>query len=216
MAECAVGGRWHLTFRRQVACQSRPRVAAARQHTHVGPLLVPGMCAPAGTSLLVPGAGAEPLSRLKERAPFTVCFPAATSLSHNVCNIQLLVLRSLRSALQSSINVPLFEAIFQSLVRCLTGLRLSEFWFFFQIFESTEFSRTQLDSMFPIVSRLFQAFGILSKEIFDGARTKINIWKSRLFDEVFISNLTFLYIYIYYICIILCIIVCIMHCILSI
>ena len=112
----------------QVARQSRPRVAAAHRHTHVGPLLVPGMCAPAGTSLLVPGANAEPLSRLKERAPFTVCFPATTSLSHNVYNIQLLVLRSLRSALQSSINVPFFEAMFQSLVRCLTGLRLSEFF----------------------------------------------------------------------------------------
>ena len=111
----------------QVARQSRPRVAAAHQHTHVGPLLVPGMCAPAGTSLLVPAAGAEPLSRLRERAPFTVCFPATTSLSHNVYNIQLLALRSLRSALQSSINVPFFEAMIQSLVRCLTGLRLSEF-----------------------------------------------------------------------------------------
>ena len=117
------------TVGRQVARQSRPRVAAARQHTHVGPLLVPGMCAPTETSLLVPGANAEPLSRLKERAPFTVCFPATTSLSHNVYNIQLLVLRSLRSALQSSINVPFFEAMFQSLVRCLTGLRLSEFFF---------------------------------------------------------------------------------------
>ena len=183
------------TVGRQVARQSRPRVAAAHQHTHVGPLLVPGMCAPTETSLLVPGANAEPLSRLKERAPFTVCFPATTSLSHNVYNIQLLALRSLRSALQTSINVPFFEAMFQSLVRCLTGLRLSEF---FQIFESTAFSRTQLDSMFSIVSRLFQAFSILSKEIFDGARTKINIWKSRLFNEVFLSDLTFLYIYIYY------------------
>ena len=74
---------------------------------------------------------------------------------------------------------------------------VSDYLSFFQIFESTEFSRTQLDSMFSIVSRLFQAFSILSREIFDGARTKINIWKSRLFDEVFISDLTFLYIYIY-------------------
>ena len=54
--------------------------------------------------------------------------------------------------------------------------------------------------MFSIVSRLFQAFSILSREIFDGARTKINIWKSRLFNEVFISDLTFLYIYIYILC----------------
>ena len=128
------------TVGRQVARQSRPRVAAAHQHTHVGPLLVPGMCAPTETSLLVPGANAEPLSRLKERAPFTVCFPATTSLSHNVYNIQLLVLRSLRSALQSSINVPFFEAMFQSLVRCLTGLRLSEFFRYLSQLRSPELS----------------------------------------------------------------------------
>ena len=50
------------TVGRQVARQSRPRVAAARQHTQVGPLLVLGMCAPTETSLLVPGANAELLS----------------------------------------------------------------------------------------------------------------------------------------------------------
>ena len=153
MAECAVGGRWHLTFGRQVACQSRPRVAAARQHTHVGPLLVPGMCAPAGTSLLVPGANAELLSRLEERAPFTVCFPATTSLSHNVYNIQLLALRSLRSALQSSINVPFFEAMFQSLVRCLTGLRLSEFFRYLSQLRSPELIRIQCSQLFLASSK---------------------------------------------------------------
>ena len=128
----------------QVARQSRPRVAAAHQHTHVGPLLVPGMCAP---------AGAEPLSRLRERAPFTVCFPATTSLSHNVYNIQLLALRSLRSALQSSINVPFFEAMFQSLVRCLTGLRLSEFFRYLSQLRSPELIRIQCSQLFLTSSK---------------------------------------------------------------
>ena len=137
----------------QVARQSRPRVAAAHQHTHVGPLLVPGMCAPAGTSLLVPAAGAEPLSRLRERAPFTVCFPATTSLSHNVYNIQLLALRSLRSALQSSINVPFFEAMIQSLVRCLTGLRLSEFFRYLSQLRSPELIRIQCSQLFLTSSK---------------------------------------------------------------
>ena len=69
-----------------------------------------------------------------------------------------------------------------------------------------------------LLYRLFQAFSILSREIphtqdqaafgqwylfrhclgIFGTRGKINIWKSRLFDEVFLPDLTFLYIYILY------------------